>query len=265
MICINSEQVENQQEHKAIKCVVWDLDNTLWDGVLLEDEQVYLQDSVVEIIKTLDERGILQSLASKNEYTKAMTKIQELGLQDYFIYPQINWNSKVSAIKEIAKLINLGIDTIAFIDDQLFELEEVSFSLPEVLCINTTELEQVLDMSVMTPPFITEDSKNRRLMYISDIERQKAEEEFIGSQEDFLATLKMKFTIYSAQEVDLQRAEELTVRTHQLNTTGYTYSYDELNQFRQSEQYKLLITDLEDKYGSYGKIGLALVECQANF
>ncbi len=264
MICINSEQVENQQERKAIKCVVWDLDNTLWDGVLLEDEQVCLRNSVVEIIKTLDERGILQSLASKNEYTKAMIKLQELGLQDYFLYPQINWNSKVSSIKEIAKLINIGINTIAFIDDQLFELEEVSFSLPEVLCINITELEQVLDMSAMNPSVITEDSKNRRLMYISDIERQKAEEEFIGSQEDFLATLKMKFTISSAQEEDLQRAEELTVRTHQLNTTGYTYSYDELNQFRQSEQYKLLITDLEDKYGNYGKIGLALVECQDN-
>lgn len=262
MICINSEQAENQQERKAIKCVVWDLDNTLWDGVLLEDEQVCLRNSIVEIIKTLDNRGILQSLASKNEYTKAMTKLQELGLQNYFIYPQINWNSKVSSIKQIAKLINIGIDTIAFIDDQLFELEEVSFSLPEVLCINTIELEQVLDMSAMNPSVITEDSKNRRLMYISDIERQKAEEEFIGSQEDFLATLKMKFTISSAQEEDLQRAEELTVRTHQLNTTGYTYSYDELNQFRQSEQYKLLITDLEDKYGSYGKIGLALVECQ---
>lgn len=265
MICINSEQVENQQERKAIKCVVWDLDNTLWDGVLLEDEQVCLRNSVVEIIRTLDERGILQSLASKNEYTKAITKLQEIGLQDYFIYPQINWNSKVSSIKEIAKLINIGIDTIAFIDDQLFELEEVSFSLPEVFCINTAELEQVLDMSVMNPPFITKDSKNRRLMYISDIERHKAEEEFIGSQQDFLATLKMKFTISSAQEENLQRAEELTVRTHQLNTTGYTYSYDELNQFRQSEHYKLLITDLEDKYGSYGTIGLALVECQANF
>ncbi|MBW4636663.1 MAG: HAD-IIIC family phosphatase [Gloeocapsa sp. UFS-A4-WI-NPMV-4B04] len=265
MICINSEQVENQQKRKAIKCVVWDLDNTLWDGVLLEDEQVYLRKSVVEIIKTLDKRGILQSLASKNEYTKAMTKLQETGLQDYFLYPQINWNSKVSSIKQIAKLINISIDTIAFIDDQLFELEEVSFSLPEILCINTADLEQVLDMPVMNPPFITEDSKNRRLMYISGIERQKAEEEFIGSQQDFLATLKMKFTISSAQEEDLQRAEELTVRTHQLNTTGYTYSYDELNQFRQSEQYKLLITDLEDKYGSYGKIGLALVECQANF
>ncbi|AFZ17609.1 HAD-IIIC family phosphatase [Allocoleopsis franciscana] len=263
MVSLNSEKVEtNLVSQKTIKCVVWDLDNTLWNGVLLEDDRVSLKDNIVGIIKTLDSRGILQSVASKNEYGKAMAKLEELGLHEYFLYPQINWNSKASSIQEIAKSINIGIDTIAFVDDQPFELEEVSFSLPEVLCINAATLEQLLDMPEMNPRFITEDSKKRRLMYLSDIKRQKVESEFVGPQEEFLATLNMHFTISSAQEEDLQRAEELTVRTNQLNTTGYTYSYDELNQFRQSNQHKLLIASLEDKYGSYGKIGLALVECQ---
>ena len=92
--------------------------------------------------------------------------------------------------------------------------------------------------------------------------RKNAEREFIGPQEDFLASLGMTLTISPAQEEDLQRAEELTVRTHQLNTTGYTYSYSELNEFRQSKNHKLLIADLEDRYGSYGKIGWALLECE---
>jgi len=263
MVGLKSEKKENNQDNqKTIKCVVWDLDNTLWDGVLLEDNQISLKDKVVGIIKTLDSRGILQSIASKNEYVKAMAKLEELGLQEYFLYPQINWNSKASSIKEIAKSINIGTDTIAFIDDQLFELEEVSFSQPQVLCINAANLEQLLEMQEMNPRFITEDSKKRRLMYLSDIERNQAESEFVGPQEEFLSTLNMHFTISSAKEEDLQRAEELTVRTNQLNTTGYTYSYDELNQFRQSDQHKLLIASLEDKYGTYGKIGLALVKCQ---
>jgi FkbH-like protein len=263
MIGLKSEQNQNQQtDKKAIKCVVWDLDNTLWHGVLLEGDRISLRNNVVSIIQTLDSRGILQSLASKNDYAKAMAKLQELGLHEYFIYPQINWNSKASSIQEIAKSINIATDAIAFIDDQLFELEEVNFSLPEVLCINVSDLEQLLDRPEMNPRFITEDSKQRRFMYISDIERKKAEEEFIGPQEAFLATLNMHFTIAAAKEEDLQRAEELTVRTNQLNTTGYTYSYDELNQFRLSDKHKLLIASLEDKYGSYGKIGLALVECQ---
>ncbi|WDD36947.1 HAD-IIIC family phosphatase (plasmid) [Nostoc sp. UHCC 0926] len=250
-----------QADKKAIKCVVWDLDNTLWDGVLLEDDCVFLRKQVVNIIEILDSRGILQSIASKNDYAITMAQLQHFGLHEYFLYPQINWNSKSSSIQEIVKLLNLGVDTFAFIDDQLFELEEVNFSLPEVLCINSIDLACLLDMPEMNPRFITDDSKLRRLMYISDLERNHSEKEFFGTQEEFLATLNMSFTISSAQEEDLQRAEELTVRTNQLNTTGYTYSYDELNHFRESNKHKLLIASLDDKYGSYGKIGLALVEC----
>jgi FkbH-like protein len=251
-----------KNEKRTIKCVVWDLDDTLWKGVLLEDDHVSLRDNVVEIIKTLDSRGILQSIASKNDRAKVMAKLQNLGLHEYFLYPQINWNSKVLSIRTIAKSINIGLDAVALIDDQIFEREEVNFSLPEVLCIDVAVLDQVLDMPEMNPRFITEDSKIRRLMYLSDIERNRAEEGFTGPKEEFLATLNMTFTISLAKEEDLNRAEELTVRTHQLNTTGYTYSYDELNYFRQSEQHKLLIAALEDKYGRYGKIGLALLECQ---
>ncbi|MFN6479639.1 HAD-IIIC family phosphatase [Nostoc sp. DedQUE07] len=262
MISTNTEiSSDRQVDKKTIKCVVWDLDNTLWDGVLLEDDCVYLFPDVIDIIKTLDSRGILQSIASKNDYAKAMEKIQEFGLHEYFLYPQINWNSKSSSIQEIAKSLNIGIDVFAFIDDQLFELEEVNFSLSEVHCISVTDLTALLDKPEMNPRFITEDSKLRRLMYISDIERNNSEKEFIGTQDEFLATLNMTFTISDAQEDDLQRAEELTLRTNQLNTTGYTYSYDELNYFQKSNQHKILIASLEDKYGSYGKIGLALVEC----
>lgn len=262
MISLKSEQIENKPlDKRVIKCVVWDLDNTLWNGVLLEDDRVSLRDDVIDIIKTLDNRGILQSIASKNEHADAIAKLEELGLHEHFLYPQINWNSKASSIQEIARLINIGTDAIAFVDDQPFELEEVNFSLPEVLCINVANLEHLLEMPEMNPRFITEDSQKRRLMYMADIQRNHAELEFIGSQEEFLAILNMHFTIAAAKEDDLQRAEELTVRTNQLNTTGYTYSYDELNQFRQSDRHKLLIASLDDKYGSYGKIGLVLVEC----
>ncbi|MCC5603398.1 HAD-IIIC family phosphatase [Nostoc favosum] len=265
MISTQEQDVNSKQkDKKVIKCVVWDLDNTLWHGVLLEDKQVSLRENIVNLIHTIDSRGILQSIASKNERVTAIAKLEEFGLKEYFLYPQINWNSKASSIKEIARSLNIGLDAIAFIDDQLFELEEVKFTLPEILCINVDEIDNILDMPVMNPRFITEDSRIRRLMYISDIERQNAEKEFVGTADEFLATLNMNFTISSAQEEDLQRAEELTLRTNQLNTTGYTYSYDELNHFRQSGNHKLLIASLEDKYGSYGKIGLALIECQAD-
>lgn len=246
---------------QKIKCIVWDLDNTIWNGVLLEDTEISVREGMEEIIKEFDRRGILQSIASKNEYNVAIQKLKDLGLDEYFIYPQINWSSKSSSIRAIAHSINIGLDTIAFIDDQPFEREEVRYSIPEVLCIDAAEIETVLQMPEMNPLFITEDSKHRRLMYISGIQRANVEENFIGTQEEFLASLEMYFSISPVGEGDLQRAEELTVRTNQLNTTGYTYSYEELDSFRRSDTHKLLIAGLKDKYGSYGKVGIVLLEC----
>jgi FkbH-like protein len=249
------------QKEQKIKCVVWDLDNTIWNGVLIEDSKVILRSGIKDMIEVLDQRGILQSIASKNDHDLAMSKLRELGLHEYFLYPQINWGPKSVSVKEIAKSINIGIDTLAFIDDQAFERDEVNFENPQVLCIDSANLEHLLDMAEMFPRFITEDSKNRRLLYMHDIERNTAEEKFEGPTEDFLASLDMVFTIEPAQEGDLERAEELTVRTHQLNSTGYTYSYEELNSFRRSDRHKLFMATLDDKYGTYGKIGLMLIEC----
>jgi len=246
---------------QSIKCVVWDLDNTVWDGILLEDDAVTLRPHVVEILKALDARGILHSIASRNDHATAMAKLQEFGIEEYFLYPQINWNSKASSVAQIAKDINIGLDTIAFIDDQPFEREEVAFTHGQVLCIDSERLDGLLDRAEFNPRFITEDSRLRRQMYMADIRRNREEAEFVGPTEEFLATLDMVFTIATAKEEDLKRAEELTVRTHQLNTTGYTYSYEELDAFRTSPRHKLLISSLEDRHGTYGKIGLTLLEC----
>lgn len=252
------------ERDKKVKCLVWDLDNTLWDGVLLEDDEVALRDGVTEVIETLDARGILQSIASRNDHDLAMAKLQALGLDEYFIYPQINWNAKSASIEQIAASINIGIDSIAFIDDQPFEREEVAFAHPDVLCLPAEELHRIPELPAMIPRFITEDSRLRRKMYQADIVRNQSEELFKGTQHEFLASLNMKLTIAAAQKEDLKRAEELTVRTHQLNTTGYTYSYDELETFRNSDHHHLWIASLEDKYGKYGKIGLALIEIREN-
>ncbi len=249
-----------KKEKQSIKCVVWDLDNTVWDGILLEDAEVTLRPHVVHILKTLDERGILHSIASRNDHDVAMAKLKELGIEEYFLYPQINWGSKAASVAQIARDINIGLDAVAFVDDQPFEREEVAFSHDRVLCVDSALLEGFLDRPELNPRFLTEDSRLRRRMYQADIERNRVEAEYVGPQEEFLATLGMVFTIAPCREEDLQRAEELTVRTNQLNTTGYTYSYEELDALRQSPRHRLLISSLEDRHGSYGKIGLTLIE-----
>jgi FkbH-like protein len=247
-------------KHKEVKCVVWDLDHTVWDGVLLEDAEVRLRPGVLEIMRTLDERGILQSIASKNNHDHAWARVQELGIADYFLYPRINWSAKGQNIEQIQKELNVGIDTFAFIDDQPFERDEVQHALPQVRVYDATDLSGLLALPEMNPKFITDDSRRRRAMYQADAARNAAEAGFEGPSEEFLAGLDMRFTLAPCGEEDLKRAEELTVRTNQLNTTGYTYDYDELDAFRRSPDHLLLVAGLDDRYGSYGKIGLALVE-----
>ena len=217
-----------KSKHKPVKLLIWDLDNTLWEGTLLEDTGIRLREGVRETLATLDQRGILHSIASKNDHETAMRKLRELGLDEYFLYPQMTWNSKAANVRTIVSSINIGIDAVAFIDDDPFEREEIRHSLPEVLVLEAAALQGLAHREEFIPQFITDDSVRRRQMYRADIERKKAEEEFVGPQEEFLASLKMKLILAPAKEADLQRAEELTVRTHQLNTTGYTYSYDEL-------------------------------------
>jgi len=245
---------------KKIKCVVWDLDNTIWEGILSEDKDGRLKPGIEQVIRTLDERGILQSIASKNDYKYAISKLEEFGISEYFLYPQISWNSKAEAIKSIAEAINIGIDTLAFVDDQITEREEISFSCPEVLTIDALRYLEITGMDELTPRFITDDSKKRRLMYKSDIKRKDVESEFKGTSEEFLATLDMHLSISKVKPDDLKRVEELTIRTHQLNSTGYTYSYEALVNFINSDNHIFLIAELNDKYGEYGKIGLVLLE-----
>lgn len=245
---------------QKIKCVVWDLDNTLWDGVLSEGDDVKLKEGITDIIKTLDERGILQSIASKNNFDDAYKKLSKLGVAEYFLYPQISWNPKSEGIKNIAKSLNIALDTFAFIDDSPFEREEAKSADERILTLDAIDADKILNMERFIPKFVTEDTKNRRKMYIADSKRKLFEQEFSGDNTEFLKSLDMKLSISPVTEHDLQRAYELTVRTHQLNSTGYTYSYDELKEFINSDDHIFLIAQLTDKFGDYGKIGLILVE-----
>ena len=243
-----------------VKCVIWDLDDTLWDGVLLEPGQIRLRANVVRRIRELDERGILHSIASKNDRDAALAKLEELGIAEYFLYPQINWNAKSSSIRQIAGALNIGIDALAFVDDQPFERAEVAHNLPDVLTVDAAEVDSALERPEFRPRFVTGESRHRRAMYQDAAARDRAEQDFVGTSQEFLATLDMELTIREAGPEDLQRAEELTVRTNQLNSTGVTYSFAELDQLRRSPSHLLLCAALKDRYGDYGTIGLCLVE-----
>ena len=250
----------SDRKQRTIKVLVWDLDDTVWEGTLLEGDDLRLRSGVREVLEELDRRGILNSIASKNEHEDAMAKLAEFGLDHFFLYPQINWNPKSSGIGRIREELNVGMDAVAFIDDQPFERDEVGRAHSEVLQLQASQLTQIPEMPEFVPRFITDESSRRRLLYQADSRRKVAESDFEGTDEEFLASLGMSFTISPVRDEDLERAEELTVRTNQLNATGESYSYEQLDGLRHSSDHQLLIAELSDRYGDYGKIGLALIE-----
>jgi FkbH-like protein len=189
-----------------------------------------------------------------------MNKLKEFGLADFFVFPEIGWNSKSGSVGSIQKNLNLQLYSIMFIDDDIFEREEVQHVHPDVTCFDATHYELLPDHPHLQSDVVTTEACQRRLMYLAEMKRRESEDKYEGPRRNFLASLNMKFTISTAKEEDLKRAEELTVRTSQLNATGRIYSYDELREFIHSDTHELLVCELEDRFGSYGKIGLALME-----
>ncbi len=249
-----------QRAALPVKCVVWDLDETVWAGTLVEGDRVTVREGVREAITGLDQRGILQSIASRNDHDHAMATLAELGLAEYFLHPQIGWNAKSMSVRRIAEALGIGTDSLAFVDDQPFERDEVASEITGVRCYDAAAVTDLLSRPELTPTHVTWDARHRRTMYQAEAVRQRLAETFAGPKDEFLRSLDMRLEIAVAGEPDLRRAEELTVRTHQLNSTGRTYSYEQLRALCGSPTHRVLVARLSDRYGDYGNIGLAVVE-----
>ena len=166
-----SSRPNNRRQDEKIKCVVWDLDNALWLGTLVDGDDVVLASGAMDVIQELDRRGILQSIASKNEHDLAWSHLSAFGLAEYFLYPQIHWGSKSQSVKTIADRLGIAPNAIAFVDDQEFERDEVRHLLPEVTTIAAENSGEIPIMDIMQPTFVTNESRMRRSMYQAEASR----------------------------------------------------------------------------------------------
>ena len=246
-----------------IKCVVWDLDNTLWQGVLVEDglPNLRLRAEAVHAVLELDRKGILQSVASKNDREGAMQALEHFGLKDYFLYPQVSWGPKSQAVATIRQALNIGIDTFAFIDDQQFERAEVLSQHPPILGIDALQLTE-LTTNDRFQVEITAEGATRRKMYQEEAQRNAAfEGQSEGNYEEFLRSCDIGVEIAYLAEADLERANELAQRTNQLNTSATRYTADQLRKMMTpGSPMRALTVRASDKFGKYGLIGLAVVD-----
>jgi FkbH-like protein len=241
-----------------IKCVVFDLDNTLWDGVIGDEESsssMKLLPNVIEFIKELDRRGILCSIASKNEFDIAWNKIKSLGLEGYFLYPQIHWNSKSESIKKISDSLNIGLDTLAFIDDSAFERGLVSNQLPEVRIYEKVDLE-IFGLDEFKVE-ISDQSSKRRESYLVESQRNLNRSMKNLNLNDFLRSCKMEMLIDHAVN-HFDRCYELIQRTNQFNISGKKYTSMEFRGLLSNKN--SICWSVSDIYGNYGIVGLLIYE-----
>ncbi|MCX6575316.1 MAG: HAD-IIIC family phosphatase [Candidatus Aminicenantes bacterium] len=254
-------QPMNEAATKKWKCIVWDLDNTLWEGTLIEDgpSKLHVKKEVVRVIEETDRRGILHSIASKNNREDALGVLKANGLSEYFLQPQIGWNPKSESIARIAKLLNIGIDTLAFIDDQEFEREEVKAALPQVALIDAKDCAALPDRAECQVP-VTEESRQRRLMYRQQEQRDATLDNFKGDYSAFLKDCHIQLQIGPLNEENIERVYELAQRTNQMNFSGNRYPQDKLQEIMRSDAYETYVMKCTDKFGSYGIVGFAVVD-----
>ena len=250
--------VEKDAPAEKVKCLVWDLDNTLWNGILIEtedNESLELKAGVLETIKKLDERGIIQSIASKNDFAPAMEQLEKLGISEYFLYPEIHWNAKSASIKNIAANLNIGVDAMAFIDDSVFEREQVHSALPEVRTYDALEVEKLTEL----PEFdviVTDESRHRREMYRAEEKRNALMASGNDDTVSFLRKCNLRIKVFAPQtEADITRCFELVNRTNQLNMSGRRYTRNEFDALLSKIGQTSIAFSCKDDFGSYGIVG----------
>jgi methoxymalonate biosynthesis protein len=203
-----------------VKCVVWDIDNTLLTGVYLEagDQPPPADPVLAAVLAELGGRGILHALASKNppaaaEHTAAVTGWQ-------FAAAECGWGRKPDALTKIADRLGIGVDTLAFVDDDPVERAEVAAALPQVRVLTPAEAAEAAGWPEFSPPEITAEARRRGQLYAERRQRQAAQVSFAGTREEFLRSVGTDVGIARARRADLPRLAELAVRTRQFNSAA---------------------------------------------
>lgn len=272
----------NALKGRRAKCIVLDLDNTLWGGVIGEDGIGGIELSTTKEgsryrdfqkrIKDIKEEGAILAVVSKNNMEDAMDGINnhpDMILREKdFVAIKANWEPKPVNIDELAKELNIGLDSFVFIDDNPIEREAVKTALPQVIVPefpkDTANLEKfAIEIGKKYFPTLklTKEDTQKTEQYRIEHKRSELKKE-APSIEDYLKSLEMKLTIREITDEDIPRAAQLTQKTNQFNLTTRRYTESDIRRMKEDGNHKIWIGELEDKFGSYGKVILAIAKLE---
>lgn len=269
-------------DNHPCKCLVLDLDNTLWGGVIGEDGIGGIEISenypgnvfkdFQRAILNLRNQGVLLAIASKNNFDDAIKVFRKhpdcLIKESDFVAMEINWNDKATNIQKIAAELNIGLDSVVFFDDNPTERQWVSDKLPSVKVIDTPDSPMMYTQALHECNYFnffstTVEDKGRNEMI-----HQSQKRENLGANskdlDDFLMSLDMTVSIKLSNQDALERVSQLTNKTNQFNLTTKRYSTTEINNFIELGHLVLHLS-VEDCFGSYGISGVAIIKQQDKF
>ncbi len=246
-----------------IKCVVWDLDNTLLDGVYLEspDKPPSAVPALAAVVAELAARGILHAIASRNPPEAAGHAEQATGHR--FAAAACGWGAKSQAVTEIMAELELEPGAVAFVDDDPLERAEVAHAHPGVLVLAPQEVPEAAGWPQFSPPVITDEARRRGELYLARRARREEEAAFGGSREEFLRHCRTQVTIAPAGPADLPRLHELSARTRQFNSAGAALSRERLARLLAAPDRRVIAVRLRDRFGDDGLVGAAVVALPA--
>jgi len=262
---------------RVVKCVVLDLDNTLWGGVIGDDgvdgivlnahgdgEGFYRLQSY---LKELLQRGILLAVCSKNEMSNALLPFEKhpdmvLRRGDITVF-QANWDNKADNIRKVRDVLNIGLDSMVFLDDNPFERSLVRGVLPEVIVPELPEdpadyVRAISELNLFETTAFSKEDTARAELYRAEADRREAQASF-ASADEFLKSLEMSMVVARFDSFHLPRIAQLIQRSNQFNLTTHRYSEADCEALMNDEKAIPLYAKLSDRLGDHGLIGVIVL------
>jgi FkbH-like protein len=256
---------------KAKKALIFDCDNTLWKGILGEDgfENIKMFQEVQYLAKLLAKNGVIIGLCSKNnpeDVDDILKNHAEMILKDEdIVIKKVNWKSKSSNLLAIAEELNIGLDSLVFIDDSDFEINLIREKLPMVRVLQVPKKEYEYNLLIRNAmnffynPSQTKEDLEKVKMY-KDQKQRIVQNTNIEDIEGYLESLELVITTYIDDINGVKRASQITQKTNQFNLTTKRYTENDIEIYIQDSRYTTLAIGVNDKFGDSGVVGLAILE-----
>ncbi len=236
---------------RTIKLVIWDLDDTFWQGTLSEGGAHAIKENI-QFVKDATDAGIINSICSKNDPESTLQYLQQLGIKDYFVFASISWENKGERIKRMIEQMALRPQNVLFIDDNVHNLYEAKHILPDLQIAEPIAIHELIAQMVLLEK---KDLTHKRLNQYKVLETKHKEAKSFDSNEAFLYASNIRVELHADCFNHLERLHELILRSNQLNFTKKRISKEDLGCILNDERYKCGYVSVSDNYGDYGIVG----------